>query len=111
MPSTKSRQSRSTISERTAPSCDMAAEMSLISSSCIMENRRVHCSSPSAIMKMAAFCGPANERKSSDLRTRAAFLHHPAANDRQRLVRVLLHEFTDPAQRGGAHLSLDLGDV
>src|SRR3984957_6836101 len=111
MPSTKSRQSRSTTSDRTAPSCDMAVEMSLISSSCIIANSRVHCSSPSAIMKMAAFCGPASARKSSDLSTLAVLLPHPAADDRQRPLRVLLHEFADPPQRGGAHLSLDLGDV
>ncbi len=40
------------------PSCDIADEMSLISSSCIMQNSRVHCSSPSASIRIAAFCAP-----------------------------------------------------
>jgi hypothetical protein len=40
----------------------MADEMSLISSSCIMEKSRAHCSSPSASIRIAAFCDPLIER-------------------------------------------------
>ena len=47
----------STISARTEPSCAMAPEISLISSSCIIENRRAQCSSPRGEHQDGGFLG------------------------------------------------------
>src|SRR6185437_11549851 len=111
MLSMKSEQSFSTVSARIGPSWAMADEMSLISSSCIMANSRVQCSSPSAIIRMAAFCGPLMLRRSSGRAGSAMVLRHPAAHDRQGFLRMFLHQVGQLAQRGRAHLPFDHREV
>ena len=112
MLSAKSTQSRSTTSARTAPSCAIAAEMSLISSSCIMPNSRAHWSSPSASIRIAAFCAPLRPRILLGLARHQPFscTIQPRTMDR-RLVRMLLDQIGEPADRRSAKLALDLGEV
>ncbi len=62
MLSVNSVQRRSTTSDRIDPSCAIADEISLISSSCIIANRRPQGSSPSAIIRIAAFWAPVSVR-------------------------------------------------
>ncbi len=110
----KSRQSRSTTSARTEPSCAIAAEMSLGSSSCIMPNRRAHWSSPSAEHQ---HCRPAARPSVlyDSLSSFPCISHFPAASspahDGQCLVRMVCPPVRYPGATRRRGFVFDLGEV
>src|SRR3954454_19572988 len=103
------------IVELTVPSCAIVCEISLISSSSISVKSLPACSSPSDSTNTAARSGPERDLKSSLTRliggSSSRALVHPAAEDRDRLLRVLVDDLADLLDRGGADAALDAVEV